>query len=181
MIAIPASSERVQKCVFNFEIYRILKKRPIYPILPYVHAAFLYPSNGSADCVQFKLIVRLGTVRYLFHLHETVSGTSNRSLPPPALPRAWFQRVATLRGREPWRRAGPRFVGRPWNAQKKRQILFDSWWCADTKNVFFIKIGRWPFSKIALWVVSNTIFFFSLATWLSHLFTRRQAFSSPTE
>ena len=28
--------------------------------------------------------------------------------------------------------------------------------------------------------VSNAIFF-SLATWLSHLFTRRQAFSSPTE
>ena len=33
-------------------------------------------------------------------------GTSNRPLPPPALPRAWFQRVGTLRGREPWRRAG---------------------------------------------------------------------------
>ena len=38
-----------------------------------------------------------------------------------------------------------RFVGRSWNAQKKRQIPFDSWWCADSKNVFFIKIGRWPF------------------------------------
>ena len=35
MIATPASAERVQKGVFNFEIYRFLKKRPIYPILPY--------------------------------------------------------------------------------------------------------------------------------------------------
>ena len=31
----PVSVERVQKCVVNFEIYRFLKKRPIYPILPY--------------------------------------------------------------------------------------------------------------------------------------------------
>ena len=43
-----------------------------------------------------------------------------------------------------------RFVGRSWNAKKKRQIPFDSWWCAYSKNVIFIKIGRWPFSKIAL-------------------------------
>ena len=31
----PVSVERVQKGVVNFEIYRFLKKRPIYPILPY--------------------------------------------------------------------------------------------------------------------------------------------------
>ena len=31
--------------------------------------------------------------------------TSNRPLLPPTLPRAWIQRVGTLRGREPWRRA----------------------------------------------------------------------------
>ena len=35
MSATPASVERVQKYVFNFEIYRFVKKRPIYPILPY--------------------------------------------------------------------------------------------------------------------------------------------------
>ena len=35
MNATPASVERVQKYVFNFEIYRFVKKRPIYPILPY--------------------------------------------------------------------------------------------------------------------------------------------------
>ena len=36
MIATPASAERVQKCNFNFEIYRFLKKkRPIYLILPH--------------------------------------------------------------------------------------------------------------------------------------------------
>ena len=34
MITTPASVERVEKYVFNFEIYRFLKKRPIYPILP---------------------------------------------------------------------------------------------------------------------------------------------------
>ena len=75
-------------------------------------------------------------------------------------------------------RHGPRFVGRSWNAQKKRQMPFDSWWCADSKNVIFIQIGRWPFSKIAL--LCPTRYFFSLAIWQSHLFTRRQAFSSPT-
>ena len=37
MIATPASAERMQKCVFNFEINRLLKKRPIYPILPYLY------------------------------------------------------------------------------------------------------------------------------------------------
>ena len=36
MIATPASAERVQKCIFDFEIYRFLKKRSIYPILPYL-------------------------------------------------------------------------------------------------------------------------------------------------
>ena len=34
MIATPANAERVQNVVFNFEIYRFLKKRPIYPIPP---------------------------------------------------------------------------------------------------------------------------------------------------
>ena len=34
--ATPASAERVQKCFFSFEIYRFLKKRSIYPILPYL-------------------------------------------------------------------------------------------------------------------------------------------------
>ena len=43
MIATPASAERVQKCVFNFEIYHFLKKRPIYPILPYWHDSALVP------------------------------------------------------------------------------------------------------------------------------------------
>ena len=57
-----------------------------------------------------------------------------------AVPRQWLSQPG-------WR---ARFVGRSWNAQKKRQIPFDSWWCADSKNVIFIKIGRWPFSKIAL-------------------------------
>ena len=51
-----------------------------------------------------------------------------------------------------------RFVGRSWNAQKKRQIPFDSWWCADSKNVIFIKIGRWPFSEIALWCLTRYLF-----------------------
>ena len=37
MVATPASAERVQKFVFNFEIYRSPKKRPIYPILPYLY------------------------------------------------------------------------------------------------------------------------------------------------
>ena len=74
--------------------------------------------------------------------------------------------------------AAPRFVGRSRNAQKKRQIPFDSWWCADSKNVIFIKIGRWPFSTFAL--LCPTRYFFSLAIWPSHPFTRRQAFSSPT-
>ena len=44
-----------------------------------------------------------------------------------------------------WRFLPPRFVGRSLNVQKKRQIPFDSWWCADSKNVIFIKIGWWPF------------------------------------
>ena len=35
MIATPVSAERVEKYVFNFEIYRLLKKRPIYPIFSY--------------------------------------------------------------------------------------------------------------------------------------------------
>ena len=29
----PASGDRIQKYIFNFEIYRFAKKRPIYPIL----------------------------------------------------------------------------------------------------------------------------------------------------
>ena len=33
----PASVERVQKCVLNFEIYSFLKKKLIHPILPYCH------------------------------------------------------------------------------------------------------------------------------------------------
>ena len=37
MNATPASVERVQKYVFSFEIYRFVKNRPIYPILPYLH------------------------------------------------------------------------------------------------------------------------------------------------
>ena len=48
-------------------------------------------------------------VRYFFRSvwnRAYLPGTSNRPLPPPALPRIWCQRVATLRGREPWRRAG---------------------------------------------------------------------------
>ena len=51
-----------------------------------------------------------------------------------------------------------RFVGRSWNAQKKRQIPFDSWWCADSKNVIFIKIGRWPFWKIPLLCLTRHLF-----------------------
>ena len=51
-----------------------------------------------------------------------------------------------------------RFVGKSWNAQKKRQIPLDSWWCADSKNVIFIKIGRWPFSKIALLCLTRYLF-----------------------
>ena len=51
-----------------------------------------------------------------------------------------------------------RFVEGSWNAQKKRQIPFDSWWCADSKNVIFIKIGRWPFSKIALLCLTRYLF-----------------------
>ena len=35
MIATPSNAEMVQKRVFNFEIYRFLKMRPIYPILSY--------------------------------------------------------------------------------------------------------------------------------------------------
>ena len=50
------------------------------------------------------------------------------------------------------------FVGRSWNAQKKRQIPFDSWWCADSKNVIFIKVGRWPFLKIALLCLTPYLF-----------------------
>ena len=46
MSASPASVERVQKYVFNFEIYRFVKKRPIYPILPYV---------AAITCIFFKL------------------------------------------------------------------------------------------------------------------------------
>ena len=39
MNATPASVERVQKYVFNFEIYCLVKKRPIYPYPPlYRHA-----------------------------------------------------------------------------------------------------------------------------------------------
>ena len=36
MIATPVSAERVQKCVFNFEIYRFLKKTAnlSHPLLP---------------------------------------------------------------------------------------------------------------------------------------------------
>ena len=34
MIATPASVERVQKCAFNFEIYRFLKKATNLPHLP---------------------------------------------------------------------------------------------------------------------------------------------------
>ena len=51
-----------------------------------------------------------------------------------------------------------RFVGRSWNAQKKRQMPFDSWWGADSKNVIFIKIGRWPFSKNALLCLTRYLF-----------------------
>ena len=58
----------------------------------------------------------------------------------------------------PFTTTEPRFVGRSWNAQKKRQIPFDSWWCADSKNVFYIKIGRWPFSKIALLCLTRYLF-----------------------
>ena len=36
MFATPVSAERVQKYVFNFEMHRFLKKRPIYPILLYI-------------------------------------------------------------------------------------------------------------------------------------------------
>ena len=34
MIATPASVERVEKCVFNFEIYRFLKKGQFTPFSP---------------------------------------------------------------------------------------------------------------------------------------------------
>ena len=51
MIAPPASAERVQKCVYNFEIYRFLKKRPIYPILPYL-------KFGCDTCIGLEDIAR---------------------------------------------------------------------------------------------------------------------------
>ena len=36
MYATTASVARVQKSAINFELYRFLKKRPIYPILTYL-------------------------------------------------------------------------------------------------------------------------------------------------
>ena len=73
----------------------------------------------------------------------------------------------------------PRFVGRSWNAQKKRQIPFDSWWCADSKNVFFYQNRSMTFFKNCAFVFDTISF--SLAAWLSSLLSRRPAFSSPTE
>ena len=40
MIATPASAERVQKCVFNFEIHRFLKKAANLPHPPLLTARF---------------------------------------------------------------------------------------------------------------------------------------------
>ena len=45
--------------------------------------------------------------------------------------------------------SAPRFVGRSLHAQKIWHLPFDSWRWVDSKNdFFFIKIGRWSFSKI---------------------------------
>ena len=53
MITTLASAERVQKCVFNFEIYRFLKKRPIYPILPYfIRERFSFTSKCMHGMIQ---------------------------------------------------------------------------------------------------------------------------------
>ena len=52
MNAPPFSVERVQKCVFNFEIYRILKKRPINPILPNVAPTFFHLRGLVTGCSQ---------------------------------------------------------------------------------------------------------------------------------
>ena len=53
----PVSVERVQKCVVNFGIYRFLKKRPIYPILPYPFSINVYPI--FRDLRQLLIIVTL--------------------------------------------------------------------------------------------------------------------------
>ena len=42
-----------------------------------------------------------------------------------------------------------RFVGKWFHPQKKWNIPFDSWRWADLRKMIFIKIVRWPFSKIA--------------------------------
>ena len=47
IIATPASAERVQKCVFNFEIYCFLKKTTNLPHLPYV------PGVQKTDTIVF--------------------------------------------------------------------------------------------------------------------------------
>ena len=54
MNATPASVERVQKYVLNFDIYRFVKKRPIYPILPYLILAHAQPGPGYPSVNQYK-------------------------------------------------------------------------------------------------------------------------------
>ena len=54
MNATPASLERVQKYVTNFELQRFLKKRPNYPILPYQKPS---PLLGPLDLPQRSPVV----------------------------------------------------------------------------------------------------------------------------
>ena len=55
MIATPASAERVQKCVFNFQMHRFLKKkRPIYPVLWEV------PDGPKRHLLSLPLLLSLG-------------------------------------------------------------------------------------------------------------------------
>ena len=57
----PASGERVEKYVFNFEIYCFAKKRPIYPILPYsyrVRPLFRpYPTENYRPARYYNMLI----------------------------------------------------------------------------------------------------------------------------
>ena len=85
----PASGERVQKYVFNFEIYRFAKKRPNYPILPYAigtlmsmliglfHARHCLP-DGILKTIVTALII--SQIRYCYTVYGNGSKKTSTDL-----------------------------------------------------------------------------------------------------
>ena len=73
---------------------------------------------------------------------------------------------------------GARFVGRSWMLKRNDKYHSIAGDVRIPKNVFLSKSVDGLFQKLHFCVRHDI--FFSLAIWLSHLFTRRQAFSSPT-